>query len=157
MTEKPIATKLLRKLTSRERLRVLADAPSTERDPELAALKVYLAGWAALSEPAALGHGVPGQVPYADYMRPTASWDLEDKDTKLDASIRRAIDEGVLELTARIPLCRPVLMVRYMNIRGPAVYRSGRTYHLTRDEIEDIADQAERALVPVVKRRGVVL
>lgn len=153
----PVAIRLFRKLTARERLRELADAPSAERDPELARLKYYLAGWAAQSEPATMGRGVPGQVPYADYMRPTASWDLEGEVDRLDASIRRAIDEAVLELSGKIPLCRPVLMTRYMNINGPAVYRSGRTYRLTRGEIEDIADEAEGALVPIVKHRGVVL
>ena len=146
-----------RKLAARERLRELADAPPAESDPELATLKCYLADWALLSEPVTLVRGAPGEVPYSDYMRATASWDLPGQDARLDASIRQAIDQAVYELTPRIPLCRAALMVRYMNRRGPAVYRSGWLQYLTRDEIEDLADESERALVPIVKRRGVYL
>ena len=145
-----------RKLAARERLTQLAAAPGQEADPELAGLKAYLADWAKRTEPRGIVSGLPASVPYANLMRGTPSWDL-DEDRRVDESIRGEIDLAIDEITPRIPLCRPCLMVRYLNINGPAVYRHGRLHHLSRDEIEDVADAAERALVQVVKRRGVVL
>ena len=150
------AVKLMRKLVSRERLFELAAAPGQEKDPELAALKSYLADWAKRSEPLAIVSGLPGAVPYAGMMRGTPSWDVEE-DLRVDESIRGEIDLAINEITPVIPLARPCLMVRYMNLAGPAVYRHGRLHQLFRNEIEDVADAAELALVPVVKRRGVFL
>lgn len=151
------SAQLMRRLQGRARLMALAAEPSREVDPELARLKSYLSGWATGSEPRTLVKGAPGEVPYSDYMRPGLGWDIREEDDRLDASIRRALDEAVDELSGALPLCRPCLMVRYMNLRGPAVYRHGRLHHLSRDEIEDLADESERRLVPIVKRRGVVL
>lgn len=154
---KAVQVRMMRRLQGRERLMALAEEPSSEGDPELARLKSYLAGWAVASEPRTLTRGVPGEVPYSDYMRPGLGWDIREEDDRLDASIRRAIDEAVSELSSAMPLCRSCLMVRYMNLRGPAVYRNNRLHQLSREEIEDLADAAERALVPIVKRRGVAL
>lgn len=156
--QKSVAFKLMRKLTARERLFELAAATVrfSRGDPRLEALKAYLQAWAAQSEPVTLVAGAPGQVSYADLMRGTPSWEVDD-DHRVDASIRKAIDEAIYEITARFPLARSCLMVRYLNLAGPAVYRHGRLHHLTRNEIEDVADAAEVALVPVVVRRGVVL
>lgn len=145
------------KLRGRDRLYALAAEPGHEHNHELARLKRYLQGWAELSEPRTLGRGAPGEVPYSDYMRPACGWDFIEHDERLDPDIRRAIDMAVDELSATMALARPVLMVRYMNARGPAVYRHGRLHHLAAAEIEDLADEAERALIPLVKRRGVVL
>lgn len=123
----------------------------------LDALRAYLPDWARLSE-GSMSHGLaaPRAVPYLDLMRATPSWEAND-DHRVDASIRGLIDESVYELSAKMPLCRAVLMCRYRNIRGPAVYRSGRLYELTRGEIEDLADASEIALVPIVRRKGVLL
>jgi hypothetical protein len=125
-------------------------------EDELARLKRdYLPMWAALAYGSAVGKGAPGEVPYVDYMKPGVS--MGDADEAPDPWVCNIIEAAILEISPKLPMARAALSVRYLNARGPAVYRSGRLERLETAEIEDLADKAERLLVPVVKRRGLPL
>lgn len=131
--------------------------PTTEVDEDaLARLKRdYLPQWAELAYGSAVGRGVPSEVPYVDYMRASAAGGIHADEP--DPWVCNIIEAGIDEITPKIPLARPALSVRYLNARGPSVYRSGRVEAIAPGTIEDIADQAEIALIPVCRRRGLPL
>lgn len=131
---------------------------STANQDELARLKRdYLPMWADFAYGSAVGRGLPAQVPFADYMKGSVRQFDESGDGKPDHWACNLIEASIMEITPKLFLARAALCVRYLNARGPAVYRSGRLTKVTRDEVEDLADEAERRLVPVVKRRGIPL
>lgn len=149
-------SKVFRRLNARARLSALADegVPRTEEERELARLKHdYLPQWAMLDRWTKVGKGLPGKSTMVDLMRPTASWELQEPSNDIDPLVCSIINSALDEITPRLPMARAALGVRYMNAMGPAVYRSGRLYSFTQDEIEDLCDAAERLLVPVVKRK----
>ncbi len=115
----------------------------------------YLPMWAELAYGSAVGRGAPGEVPYVNYMRPGVS--MGDADEKPDPWVCNIVEASIDEITPKIPMARAALSVRYLNARGPSVYRSGRLYAYKSAEVEDLADAAELALVPVCKRRGLPL
>jgi hypothetical protein len=116
----------------------------------------YLPQWAALAYGSAVGKGFPGEVPYVDYMKGGVS--TGETIDEPDNWVCNIIEKGIEELTPRIPMARAALSSRY--VRGaseptPAVYRSMRTAEPTKLYwIDDIADLAEKALVPLCRRRG---
>lgn len=131
---------------------------STIDEDELARLKrEYLPMWAAVAFGSAVGRGLPDQVPFADYMKGSVRQFDESGEGKPDHWACNVIEAAVIEITPKLPLGRAALCVRYLNVRGPSVYRSGRLVSISLEEIEDLADEAERRLVPVVKRRGIPL
>lgn len=147
--------KLFRKLEERQRLRDLA-AEVTYHSPfdkALARLKgEYLPIWSTFAMGSAEGKSFPGQSPMVDFMRPVANWE-KDAGTEPDPNVCNAVEWALNEITAEVPMARAALAVRYMNARGPSVYRSGRLTALSEPEIEDLADVAERKLVPLVGRK----
>jgi len=131
---------------------------STANQDELARLKRdYLPQWAAVAYGSAVGSGLPGQVPFADYMKGSVRQFDESGEGKPDHWVCNLIEAAIIEITPRLFLARAALCVRYLNARGPAVYRSGRLTYISQEEVEDLADEAERRLVPVVVRRGLPL
>jgi hypothetical protein len=60
-------------------------------------------------------------------------------------------------LGKRIPEARNVLLVRYLNKGGLAVFRAGRVCHLEQAAVDAIADLAEIELIPMVEREGLPL
>lgn len=128
-------------------------------DAELLRLKRdYLPMWAERDSGVSVGSGFPTDVPYRDYMKPHYSGSY-DPDPLPDPWVSRLIDAAIDELTGTggFGLARAALSVRYMSARLPSVIRSGRLTQMECEEIEDLADRAELALVPIVKRRGLPL
>lgn len=137
--------------------RVTPRAAFQEGDGALMRMKRYLQEWAALERvDSCNGRDAPAEVPYLDYMVPSVeSGRLEDDEGYApNAYVRRLVDAAIDELTLAMPLARAALAVRYMNARGPSVYRSGRLESITPADIEDMADTAERRLIPICRRRG---
>ncbi len=127
-------------------------------EDELARLKRdYLPMWAAVAYGSAVGSGLPGQVPFADLMKGSAREFDESGEAERDHWVCNLVEAAIMEITPKLPLARAALCVRYLNARGPSVFRSGRLVHITMAEVEDLADAAERRLVPIVKRRGIPL
>lgn len=154
--------RLFQKLQARERLRALLPVDAVELSQEARELvrlkRDYLPQWAAVGWGSAVGKGLPGEAPMVGFMRPTASWELEQRGwEEADAWACNLIESAINEITVRLPLARAALTVRYLNSNGPSVYRSGRLTQLSQAEIEDLCDAAERLLVPVVKRKGLPL
>lgn len=118
----------------------------------------YLPMWAAVSGGSSIGRGAPGEVPYADYMKGTMREFDDSGVEEPDHWVVNIIEAAILEISSVIPLARAALSVRYvMRAKTPAVYRSGRLQFLGPTEIDDLADQAELALVPVCRRRNLPL
>jgi hypothetical protein len=135
-------------------------APASQEQRELERLKhYYLPMWSEWCQLTTLSRGLPSEVPFTEYMRPTVrQFDETDWLKKIDAEACRIVDQAVDELTGRgITHARAALAVRYLNARGAAVFRSGRLLELKPDQVEDLCDQAERELVPICKRRGLLL
>ncbi len=132
---------------------------SPEEDDALQRLKRdYLPMWAAVASGSAVSRGVPGEVPYADYMKGTMREFDETGEDEPDHWVCNIIEAAILEISPAIPLARAALSVRYvMRAKRPAVYRSGRLQFLDPAEIDDLADRAELALVPVCRRRNLPL
>lgn len=116
----------------------------------------YLPMWASLAYGSAVGRGLPSAVPFARYMKGTVR-EFDHSGETQDHWACNVIEASIEEITPKIPLARAALSVRYLNARGPCVYRSGRLTHIGKADLEDLADQAERLLVPVAKRRGIPL
>lgn len=116
----------------------------------------YLPMWAATAYGAAVGRGAPGEVPYADYMKGSVR-EFDYSGDERDNWVCNLVEAGIEEIAPKIPFARAALSVRY--VRGaqepPAVYRSGRTERAI--QLDDIADRAELALVPICRRRGLPL
>lgn len=115
----------------------------------------YLPMWAQLGRGSASGKGMPSEVPYVDYMKPSVS--MGGADDAPDHWVCNIIEAGIMEITPKIPMARAALAVRYLNARGPKVFRSGRLIDVDLGLVEDYCDATELALVPVVKRRGLPL
>lgn len=130
--------------------------PADVNEDELYRLKRdFLPQWAALSFGSAVGRSLPSEVPFVDYMKPSVS--MGGADDKPDPWVCNLVEAALLEITPKMPLARAALAVRYMNARGPSVYRSGRIEQVAPGTLDDLADEAERLLVPQVKRRGLPL
>lgn len=156
------ARRLLRRLEARTRLEQLAGAAAEVlvEQRELERLKYhYLPMWSAWCFLTRTTQGLPSQVPFTDYMKGSMrEFDETSDELRIDGDTCRVIDQAVDELTGRgVVHARAVLAVRYLNAAGAAVYRSGRVTDIEPDQVDDLCDQAERALVPIVKRRGLLL
>jgi hypothetical protein len=98
--------------------------------------------------------GYPRGVPYLDGILGAIDsyTEGEDYDDRIEATTVRAIDQAVEnDLTA---MQRLALMLRYMNELGPSVWRSNRVPH---EQARRIADEAEIALIPALRRRDVAV
>ena len=128
---------------------------------ELARLKRdYLPQWGAQRKSDRVGRGAPSDVPYKDYMKPHFSGSMVDpEDERPDPWVCRLIDAGIDELCGQRGMwhARAALAVRYISAGLPSVFRHGRLQAMGPDEAEELADEAERRLVPIVKRRGLPL
>lgn len=77
--------------------------------------------------------------------------DPEGDDARIHAFTMRQVDQAVeSDLTNDQ---RHAVMVMYMREQGPVVWRSNRK---PMDEIRRLADEAEAALLPALKRRNVL-
>lgn len=136
------------------------EANNTTAEEALDRLKRdYLPQWAVLAYGSAVGKGLPGEVPYVDYMK--ASVSIGHTVEEPDHWVCNLINKGIEEITPRIPAALAALAARYVrNAKAPApeVFRSNRTGEPVKLYwIDDVADQAEQALVPVCRRMGLPL
>ena len=158
--EKEAATRrLLRKLEERARLRALADiaeGPKTMAEFEVSAVRDYLDQWATWMQRDQFG----GEYPHASsFVEEGRSWEhsiLDPLDVPNLWAIK-IVDAAMIEL-AGVPgglRMRVALQIRWLNENvDAAVFRSSR---VSLDQVDDIADAAERALIPMLKRRGLPL
>ena len=157
------ARKLLRRLEARTRLEQLAASPppATQGQRELERLKhYYLPMWAEQRRRDAIERGLPTEVPFTEYMKGSMrEFDETDWWKKIDGEACALVDQAIDELVGAggFRLARAVLAVRYLNAASAAVYRNGRVQDLEPRMVEDLCDRAERQLVPIVKRRGLLL
>lgn len=151
------------RLEARMRLEELAAADTagvSAADRELERLKYhYLPMWAKLRKRDAIERGLPSDVPYSDYMKPSVREFNEAGEDEPDRDACAIVDKAIDELVGAggFRLARAVLAVRYLNAAGASVYRSGRVHELETKMVEDLCDRAERQLVPIVLRMGLPL
>jgi hypothetical protein len=126
-------------------------------ESKLERLREYLRDWAGCSARWSPAKGFPRSVAYlVDNMKAGVadSSDLRDGPSPWAMGI---MDTCINELCKTIPEASAVLLVRYLNKAGPAVYRHGRLQMLTPEETDALGDRAEIELVPMVERKGLPL
>ena len=100
-------------------------------------------------------NGFPSAVPYVDSMhgsRPMDGYDDPDgDDLRIKAAEMRAVDKLVDGLSSPH---KAAIGVVYLNEIGPAVWRSAKK---PMAEIRALCEEAERLLVPALRKRDVVL
>ena len=159
--------RLFRKLEGRARLQALAAAAQPSAlNPELQRLQAYLLDWAL--HQAEIGHGArrgPSGCTLAQFMKS----DGESASKHLDSSYAWAfsvLDAAMDDLLEQSngALKRAALRVRYLNegiLPGDKikirVFRHNRLSNISLEEVDALADEAENALIPMVKRRGLPL
>ena len=123
-------------------------------------LRAYLSDWADWTRKYRVQIGLPNSVPYLTSMR--ASYPdsfgqpLDDYQT-INTVAMRIIDVSMTDLSQAMPQGQAALNWRYLNANGPAVYRIGRLPGLSMIELDTIADDAELVLLPIVRRKGLLL
>ena len=155
-----------RRLKVRERLQQSAaeSVPPTQEQRELQRLLVYLGDWAASEENVQPKLGTSGSslADYAKSSSPTMTQLLSSS----NAWALGIIDASIADLLGMIDgtKMRAALRVRWLNeglVREAGiqirVFRSGRLTSMTMEEVDELADRAERALVPICKRKGLPL
>lgn len=154
--------RLFHRLSARMRLEELAGAAykvSTDTR-ELERLKHdYLPMWSTWCALHRVTQGVPGQVPFTDYMKGSMrEFDQTSDEQRIDGDTCRLIDQAVDELTAAGHVhARAVLAVRYLNERVATVFRSQRLVDFDPEQADELCDHVERELLPIVKRLGLLL
>lgn len=133
----------------------------TREERELRRLKEYLLDWKRWTENWRPKLGMPRAVPYLDRMRPSIALDLpRDEKDRPDPWAMGLIDTSIEDLAA-LPdgaAMRAALRVRMLNEAVNArVFRHGVLRALTSEAVDELADQAEAALVPIVKAKGLPL
>lgn len=158
---------MFRRLRGRERLMRLAaeSVPKTREELELERLKSYLLEWADRQKHA---YGTRGSADsclseYTKSGSPSAS-ELFEQSTGWAMAILDASMDDLIAIKPDGALMRPALRVRYLS-EGIApggelkirVFRSGRLEGLSAVAADVLADRAEKALIPITKRRGLPL
>ena len=167
LKNKNVALATLSRVKGRERLMELARAaqPTAPENRELERLQSYLLEWSQHQLEISAPRKDKSESTLAQYMKsdsPTISslfegsnlWAME----VLDASM-----DDLLEL-ARGSDMRSALRVKYLNEgiskevgRPVRVFRHGRLQEISLVEIDALADEGEKALIPIVKRRNLPL
>lgn len=125
-------------------------------ESELARLQEYLRDWAHTHYRWRPESGLPGRVPYLSSMRPGVADSSEMREGPNPWAMG-LIEACINDLCKVIPEAMTVLLSRYLNREGPAVYRMGRLSHLDSYAVDVLADKVEFELVPMVKRKGLPL
>ena len=126
-------------------------------ESELERLREYLREWAECSERWRPTRGLPNAIHYlVDNMKAGVA-DSSDFRAGPNGWAMTVIDTQLENLAKRIPEAQAVLLVRYLNKAGPAVWRHGRLTHLDQYAVDQLADRVELELMPLVKREGLPL
>ena len=161
------ALRQMRKIQEKERLRnlLLVARCGSVIDAEILRLHEYLYEWAHHQADYRLTNGARGESCLAKYMKsssPTMS-ELLDKSNGWAMSVVDSSIDDLVELQDGM-LMRSALRVRWLNegvsrdagVRVRA-FRSGRMQSMSMMQVDALADRAELALVPIVKRKGLPL
>lgn len=161
-SQKAGAAKLFRKLAARDRLmRMAAEAkgsPLSREAWEIQRLRGYLAEWGEFQERyrAYLGSG---RVVSFAAGNTNPIWEameyLEISQKQAMADIGAAIED--LSILPDGAAMRAALRIRLLNETvGAKVFRSGRLATLNPGEVDGLADRAELALIPMLKKKGLL-
>jgi len=155
-------TKLFRKLSGRDRMqRMAAEAahkPLSRADWEIQRLRGYLVDWAEWQANYRLYLGTGKVVGFAAGSTNkiwSASEYLEQSDNRAMADIGAAVED--LSLLPDGTAMRAALRIRLLNEAvGAKVFRHGRLAPLNPSEVYGLADRAEVALIPMLKKKGLL-
>ncbi|OGT57543.1 MAG: hypothetical protein A3E01_08375 [Gammaproteobacteria bacterium RIFCSPHIGHO2_12_FULL_63_22] len=158
--------RLFNRVRGRARLESLAaeSTMKTREQLELERLKAYLLSWATRQADHGPKLGMT-RSSLSDYMK-TASPEASELLAQSDGWAMAVVDASIDDLIDKLDgaMMRAALRVRYLNeglMPGAGikirVFRSGRLQDLSLMEADNLADRAEIALIPIVKRRGLPL
>lgn len=161
-TKRAEETKLFRKLVARDRLMTMAaeaaQKPLTREAWELQRLKGYLHEWADFQERYRAYLGT-GRVCAFAAGNTNPIWEAMEY---LEISQRQAMADvgAAIEDLSVLPdgiAMRAALRIRLLHEAvGAKVYRHGRLTELRPSEVEGLADRAELALIPMLKKKGLL-
>lgn len=130
----------------------------TSEVPGIDRLRAYLADWQEWEGRYKVDLGAPNAVSWARYMK-TAKPSGDNEDTgcsTINEPAMRIIDASVDELAAKSRELQLCLRWRYLNI-NVAVFRLKRLEGRSMEDLDELADAAEVALLPIARRRGLIL
>lgn len=120
-------------------------------DAALQDVRYYLRAWRRWVRAWRTPLGLPSAVPFVGKMIPSVSAFDEIEQEDIDALVMRKLDAEVESLPADQ---RAAVRIVYLNEVMPAVFRSSRW---PKDTVYRLCDAAERAMIPGLRARGVVL
>jgi hypothetical protein len=130
---------------------------NSQIEAKLIRLQEYLRDWAMCGLHWSFERGLPRQVnSLVDNMQSAPSESGESRPGRYRFAMI-VIDTCINDLCKRIPEASAVLLTRYLNRAGPAVFRHGRLSFLMLEEVNQIADRAELELIPMVERKNLLL
>lgn len=140
-------------MTKQERFHYL-----TTGDYQLDRLRQYLSDWQEWERRFKIDLGVPNAVPWAKFMdKQYAEVERTDGST-INVAAMQIVDQSIRELAEKQGELAIAIRWRYLNANvGAQVFRFKRLVSLTLEQLDDLADGAERALLPIAKRRGLML
>ncbi len=123
-------------------------------------LRVYLADWQEWERRFKMDLGAPNSVPWARFMKndkPSGDNEASGQAT-INEPAMLIVDASVEELRDKEPEKAIAIRWRYLNINvGAFVLRFRRLEGLNMMQLDALADQAELTLLPIAKRRGLIL
>lgn len=130
----------------------------TTGDAHLDRLRVYLSDWQEWEQRFRVDLGVPNAAAWSKYMDGQFAEVERSDGSTINVEAMRIIDRGMDELAQAKPELSIAIRWRYLNINVDAhVFRFKRLAGLSLTQLDDMADEAERELLPIVKRKGLVL
>lgn len=135
----------------------------TTTNPQIERLRGYLADWREWELRFRLDNGAPGSVPWARFMGARfAETEPTDAPT-VNTEAMRIVDASIQELAGVMAGGREAIYWRYINQAvGATVFRAARLalpdgQPPSLETLDAMADAAELRLLPIARRRGLLL
>jgi len=127
--------------------------------PALDRLRAYLSEWQVWEKRYVIDNGYPSSAPWARFMKTSAAWDAEATGVAtINVPAMQIIDSGMESLHKTEPVLSIAIRWRYLNVSVQAhVFRHKRLAGLSMEQLDELADGGERALLPIVVRLGMLL
>jgi hypothetical protein len=130
---------------------------NVKTEAKLDRLRCYLREWAECNARWQPVRGFPKAITaLTDHMKAGVA-DSSDLREGPNPWVMELIDTCLNDLCKIIPEASLVLLSRYLNKPGPAVYRFGRLSSLSQYAVDLIADQVELSMIPMLERKGLPL
>lgn len=132
----------------------------TTGDHDLDRLRAYLSDWIRWEGRFKTDLNIRNSASWVKFMKPSApAWDAEATDAEtFNVPAMQIIDQAMAVIHVDSPILELCLRWRYLNVNVQAhVFRLPRLRLFSTEQLDELADAAEKALLPIVRRKGLVL